>query len=158
MKKFLFATALCIGVFLNSSAQATDQEIGLIGSILKSEVKVFFAQNMELSTSEAETFWSIYDEYENELKPLSNQRIDFLKSLIEKGGELTEDELDDKVKLGVKINKKRISLRYKYYKTLKKQLSIKVAAQFYQIDAYIYTHISASLHEGMPLIVPTKSE
>ena len=94
MKKILFVTTLCISVFFNSSAQSTDQEIGLIGSILKSEVKVFFAQNMELATSEAETFWSIYEEYENELKPLSNERIDFLKSLIEKGGELSEDELE----------------------------------------------------------------
>lgn len=155
MKKLLFI--LTIGFISMSAikAQVTDDEIGLVKSILKSEVKVFFAQNVELSTSEAEPFWEIYDQYEAELKPLSNERIDLLKAVIEKEGKQSEEEMDAKIMLLAKIQKKRQALRIKYYKTLKKKLGVKVASQFYQVDTYIYTNITASLNEGLPIIVPT---
>ena len=139
-----------------AKAQMNEQEIDLMSSILKSEVKVFFAQNIELATNEAEVFWQTYDEYNAELKPVSKQRIELLKGVIEKGDELTEEELDNKIMSLSKILKKRQSIRMKYYKVLKKKLGVKVASQFYQIDGYIYTRIAASLNESMPIIVPGK--
>ncbi|TRX70832.1 hypothetical protein [Carboxylicivirga sp. M1479] len=156
MKKLLFILSLALLTNLTVKSQATTQEIGLIGSILKSEVKVFFAQNMDLATNEAETFWEIYEAYEAELKPMSQQRIKFLQSIAENEGKMTEEELDKTIQQGIKITKKRTSLRAKYYKQMKKKLGIKVASQFYQIDGYINAHISASLHEGLPLIIPTE--
>ena len=118
---------------------------------------MFFAQNIELATSEAEVFWDVYDDFNTELKPISRQRVDLIKGIIEKGSELTEDELDTKVVSLNKIIKKRQAVRMKYYKILKKKLGVKAASQFYQIDGYIYTHISASLNEGIPIIVPAKT-
>ncbi len=158
MKKLLYVFILCSFAILPANAQNTDQEIGLIGSILKSEIKVFFAQNIELKTNESETFWSIYDQYESDLRTTSNQRIDLLKRIIEKGDELTEKDLDSKISELNKISKKRIDLRYKYYKLYKKKINVKVASQFYQIDSYIFTHISAALNEGIPLIIPKTDE
>ncbi len=147
----LFATSL-------SKAQVTEQEMSLIGSILKSEVKVFFAQNIKLATSEAEVFWATYDDYNEELKPVSEQRVELIKNVIQKEGEITEDELDSKIMSLSKILKKRQAIRMKYYKILKKKLGVKVASQFYQIDGYIYIQIAASLNESMPIIVPTEGD
>lgn len=158
MRKLLFVVVIVLVAGPVGRAQVTDQEIGLIGSILKSEIKVFFAQNIELSTSEADIFWEIYDEYEAELKPISNQRIDILKNVIEDWENLTEDVLHSKIKGLTKVQKKRIKVRMKYYKKLKRKLGVKVASQFYQIDTYIYAHISASLNEGMPLVLPVEEK
>jgi len=154
MKKLILSIALGIFTIASLTAQNNDQEIGLIGSILKSEIKVFFAQNIELASSEANLFWEIYEEYEEAVKPVSRERIKLMEEIIKKGGELTQDELDAKIILLQKSQKKRFDLRNKYYKVYKKKLSVKVAAQFYQIDSYIYTHIAASLNEGMPLVKP----
>ncbi|GEM_PF-2214546 len=157
MRKLLLSFIVLASTSLTSVSQVTDQEIGLISSILKSEIKVFFAQNIELKTSEADLFWEIYDAYEAELKPLSNERIDLLKRIMQKGDNLTAEELDKKINALYKSQKKRIALRMKYYKTYKKKISPKVATQFYQIDGYIYTHVSASLNEGLPLIIPKEN-
>jgi len=156
MKKLLVLTLMSLLFFVCSKAQVSNQELGLIGSILKSEIKVYFAQNIELATHEAEAFWAIYDEYEVNLKPISEQRIKLLKRIIDKGGELTESELDAEILSLNKIVKKRQALRIKYYKIFKKKQGVRVASQFYQIDGYIYTRIAASLNESMPLVVPTK--
>jgi len=157
MRKLLVLLVLGLSLSTISKAQVTDQEMSLVGSILKSEVKVFFAQNIKLATDEAEVFWATYDDYNDALKPISEQRVELLKEVIEKGGELTEDELDAKIMSLSKILKKRQTIRMKYYKILKKKLGIKVASQFYQIDGYIYTRISASLNESLPIIVPVKN-
>jgi len=156
MRKILIMLVAACFVSNIAKAQMNEQEIDLMSSILKSEVKVFFAQNIELATNEAEVFWQTYDEYNAELKPVSKQRIELLKGVIEKGDELTEEELDNKIMSLSKILKKRQSIRMKYYKVLKKKLGVKVASQFYQIDGYIYTRIAASLNESMPIIVPGK--
>ncbi len=158
MKKILMI--ICISVIASASginAQNTDPEIGLIKSMLKSEIKVFFAQNIKLKTSETETFWNIYDEYEAAMKPLSSQRIDLITNIIDKKGVLSEEELDKKIMALNKSLKARQALRMKYYKKFKKQLGIGIASQFYQIDGYIYTHINATMNESLPIIIPGKN-
>lgn len=157
MKKLLLIIYILAAGISGVNAQKTEQELGLIGSILKSEIKVFYAQNIKLSTSESEAFWAIYDEYEAALKPISNQRVELLKEIIAKEGALSEDELDKKIIALDKAQKDRQKLRMKFYKKFKKELGMKVAAQFYQIDGYIYTHINATIIESLPIIIPEKN-
>ena len=154
MKKLILLLGIFIYATSATMAQDANQEMGLIGSILKSEIKVFFAQNIELKTTETEQFWEIYDQFENEVKPISIQRFKLLENIINKGGELTQEDLDNKIVTLNKSQDKRRKVRFKYYKIYKKKLGVKVASQFYQIDSYISTRIAASLNEGMPIILP----
>lgn len=156
MKKLFITICLVTTMLSLSNAQSSDQELSLISSILKSEVKVFFAQNIKLSTTQTEAFWTIYDDYETALKPLSKQRIELLKEIIKKEGVLNEEDFDKKIATLYKIQKDRLALRMKYYKKIKKELGIGIAAQFYQIDSYIYTQISANFNENFPIMVPEK--
>ncbi len=157
MKKILFIISLYFMASVTGLiAQNTDPEIGLISSMLKSEIKVFFAQNMKLKTTENEAFWNIYNEYESDLKTISSERIHLLTDIIDKEGVLNEEELDKKILALDKSLKARIALRMKYYKKLKKQLGVSIASQFYQIDGFIYTHINATINESMPIIIPEK--
>ncbi|WP_430810843.1 MULTISPECIES: hypothetical protein [unclassified Carboxylicivirga] len=156
MRKRLFPLLVSLLITVGIKAQNSDQEIDLISSILKSEIKVFFAQNMTLSTHEAEKFWTLYDAYEESLKPLSNQRINMMKAVISADKDISEEALDKKIIELSKIQKARQNLRLKYYKRIKKELGIPIASQFYQIDGYIYTNIAASLSQSMPIIVPGK--
>lgn len=154
MKKLILLLGIFIYATSATMAQDANQEMGLIGSILKSEIKVFFAQNIELKTTETEQFWETYDQFENEVKPISIQRFKLLENIINKGGELTQEDLDNKIVTLNKSQDKRRKVRFKYYKIYKKKLGVKVASQFYQIDSYISTRIAASLNEGMPIILP----
>ncbi|WP_430813269.1 hypothetical protein [Carboxylicivirga sp. RSCT41] len=156
MKRLLFMMGICLLTLSTTKAQTTDQEISLITSILKSEIKVFYAQNLELTTGESELFWSIYDQYEVDLKTLSNERIKLLQAVLTNPEEVSAENLDKNISGLHKLNKQRQDLKFKYYKLLKKKVSLKVATQFYQIDSYLHTNINASLSESIPLIVPNK--
>ncbi|MCU4175696.1 hypothetical protein [Carboxylicivirga sp. N1Y90] len=154
MRKLVLAAIVGMFSIASSVAQMSDEEVGLMRSILKSEVKVYFAQNIELTTSEAAPFWEIYDAYENELKPSSDARIKLMREIIKSEGVLSEDEMHTKIMEAIKLQKKRRDVRIKYYKLYKKKMGVKVAAQFYQLDQYINTMVTASLNEGMPIVIP----
>nr|WP_321453223.1 hypothetical protein [uncultured Carboxylicivirga sp.] len=157
MKKIVLMMA--VGVFINLSlrAQVSTQEVNLMKSILKSEVKVFFAQNMKLKTTEVNQFWEIYDMYEAELLPIGNHRIEILRKIVGEKGALNESDIDNLIREASKLDKQRSKVRNKYYNLCKKKLNIGIAAQFYQLDVYIRTQIAAAIMEGSPLVVSSKN-
>ncbi len=153
MRRLLFVLLVGLMSTFSAFSQMSDEEVDLMKSILKSEVKVFFAQNLKLKTTEAEQFWNIYDSYEEELKPTSKARIALMRDIVQAEGKLPEAEVDAKIKEAIKLQKKRRDLRVKYYKLYKKKMSVQIASQFYQLDQYISTLVTASLNEGMPFVV-----
>nr|WP_319401624.1 hypothetical protein [uncultured Carboxylicivirga sp.] len=157
MKKIVLMMA--VGVFFNLSlrAQVSTQEVNLMKSILKSEVKVFFAQNMKLKTNEANQFWEIYDMYEAELLPIGNHRIEILRKIVGEKATLNESDIDNLIREAGKLDKQRSKVRNKYYNLCKKKLNIGIAAQFYQLDVYIRTHIAAAILEGSPLVMSSQN-
>lgn len=158
MRKLILSALVGLFSVVSAVAQMSEEEVGLMRSILKSEVKVYFAQNIELTTSEAAPFWEIYEAYEDELKPSSDARIKLMREIIKAEGVLSEEEVDAKIMEAIKLQKKRRDVRIKYYKLYKKKMGVKVAAQFYQLDQYINTLVTASLNEGMPIVMPTQKK
>ena len=154
MKKFYFTVLAAWAVVMSLGAQVSEQEANLMRSILKSEVKVFFAQNMKLKSSEANMFWEIYDLYEEELLPIGNRRVAILQEIIAGKGKLNEDDADRLVNEAEKIDKQRKKVRWKYYKVFKKKMSTSIAVQFYQLDAFIHSQVTASLNESGSFVVP----
>ncbi|TAJ05095.1 hypothetical protein DMA11_23585 [Marinilabiliaceae bacterium JC017] len=149
----LLAVVLFAGI---ANAQITNEEIALVKSILNSERKVFFAQNMDLTTVQSEIFWDIYEDYEKEKAPIGNLSIKLFKRLIKE-----EDTLDDKTlielqKSSLKNQQRRLALKKKYFNIIRKKIDVDVAVRFTQIDEYVNTMVSASLLESMPLVKTQK--
>jgi len=151
MKKFLLLLIAVIGLG-SAQAQISNEEFELVRSIFNSERKVLFAQNMELSTQQAELFWPVYEAYEKEKAPMGNARVKLVKQLVDDADKLTDDKIDALYKESFALTMKRMKLRRKYYKIIKKQVNTEVAARFLQLDEYVNTAITAQLLDGIPLV------
>lgn len=151
MKKLLLLLIAVIGLG-SAQAQISNEEFELVRSIFNSERKVLFAQNMELSTKQAELFWPIYEAYEKEKAPMGNARVKLVKQLVDDAEELTDDKIDALYKESFSLTMKRMKLRRKYYKIIKKEINTHVAARFLQLDEYVSTAINAQLLDGIPLV------
>jgi len=156
MKKFLLLLIAVIGLG-SAQAQISNEEFELVRSIFNSERKVLFAQNMELSTKQAELFWPIYEAYEKEKAPMGNARVKLVKQLVDDADKLTDDKIDALYKESFALTMKRMKLRRKYYKIIKKQVNTEVAARFLQLDEYVNTAITAQLLDGIPLVGAKKN-
>ena len=149
-KIFLLLGIITIG--FSAFSQVSTDELQLIKSILKSERKVFFVQNMQLTTEEFNRFWPIYDKYEAEESKVQASTINDFKMMVNQGNKLTDEELDKINKNYFARRKKMNALEMKYYKIVKKEFGIGAATRFLQIDRYVDATIRASLFAEMPLI------
>ncbi len=151
MKKLFFLIGI-IAIGITAKSQVTIEELELVRSILHSERKVFFVQNMNLSTGEYDRFWPIFDKYNAEEAKVQASAITDYKKMVNKGDNLTNEELDVINKDYFKRRKKMIDLQNKYYKIVKKEFGTGAATRFLQIDRFVDTTIRASLFADMPLI------
>ncbi len=151
MKKIFLLLGI-ITVSMSAFTQVTTDELELVKSILKSERKVFFVQNMGLSTEEFNKFWPIYDKYQAEESKIQASTIQDFKKMMNEGNELSDEELEKINKNYFTRRKKMIALQIKYYKIVKKELGTGAATRFLQIDRFVDATIRASLFSEMPLI------
>jgi hypothetical protein len=64
----------------NSSAQSsTDQDIDLLRKDIRSQKKQIIAANLQLTDTEAEKFWPLYDQYTAELVKINDAKYAAIK-------------------------------------------------------------------------------
>ena len=151
MKK-IFLLLSIITFSFNAFSQVTTDELELVKSILKSERKVFFVQNMDLSTEEFNRFWPVYDKYQAEESKIQANVITDYKKMVNQGNELSDEELEVINKNYFTRRKKMNALQVKYYKIVKKGFGTGAATRFLQIDRFVDATIRATLFSEMPLI------
>ena len=67
MKKYLLILLLAVGSFISVKAQ---DETNPQAEKIQALKIAFITQKLQLSTAEAEKFWPVYNQYENEIKTL----------------------------------------------------------------------------------------
>jgi len=151
MKKIFLVLGI-ISLSFSAFSQVSTEELNLVKSILKSERKVFFVQNMDLSIEEFNRFWPIYDKYEADENKIQASTINDFKTMVNQGNNISDEELEKINKNYFTRRKKLEALQMKYYKIIKKEFGLRAATRFLQIDRFIDTSIRASLFSEMPLI------
>jgi hypothetical protein len=150
MKKIL---SIAIIFFATSSmvfAQLPQEEIDYYQSIFGMEKKLVVAAFLDLE--ENDPFWAVYDEYEKGRKELGQKRFNLIVDYAENYDDLTDEKTDELVKTNQDIRNGTTKLLNKYYKKVKKVSGSKTAAQFYQIENYFITAITAQIYSTIPLV------
>ncbi len=151
MKKTLFLlAALMISSIL--FAQTVKEEVDLFQAAFGMEKKAMVAEFVTPAPEQADAFWALYDEYENQRKVLGKERMELLLYYAAKYATLTSEEADAWTLAVIALQKKTDALLNTYYKKVKKATNGIVATQFYQIEIYILTAIRMEILENVPFI------
>lgn len=152
MKKVsVFLVSLFIsGVAL---AQSNKEDVDIIQSVLGKEKKALVADFLKLEAGpKTDAFWKLYDAYETERKDLGKQRIALLEKYASSYGNTDDAQTDQLIKEMQSLQGRTDKLIIKYYDKIKKESSVKTAAQFYQLEAYFLSVIRATLLNSIPFI------
>ncbi len=149
MKKLIFTISLIFGCAM-VFAQATETE--LVRSAFKLEKKALVAEFLQLTNDDAAKFWPIYEKYEQERTVFGTRRINLITNYINKYDKMDDASADALVKESAAIQKKEVALREKYYNSVKKSISVSVAARFYQIEDVINVGTRMELYGELPLL------
>jgi hypothetical protein len=119
------------------------------------ERRNIFAANLALGPEERERFWTIYDEYGKEREPLDRERFSLLQRYAQSYANLSDDQAMALALASGKLQVSEVELRLKYAATLRRKMSGRVAARFFQIDDYVTTAMRMNFLSGVPLVAPT---
>jgi Spy/CpxP family protein refolding chaperone len=169
MNKSLIATAVLAGVSLisgnNALAQepappaaanqaSPDENLQLIRKDLRSLKKQIIAANMDLTDSEAQQFWPIYDQYTAELVTIMDKKYALLNEYAQNYTTMTSEQADTYIKGRAAVEESVMQLRLKYFPIFRKVLSGKSTALFFQMDWRLGLIMDLQLASQTPLIEP----
>ena len=151
MKKITFLFA---AIFMASFAwsQSDKEEIDLIQAAFGMDKKAIVADFVQLSDTQKDAFWTLYDEYETKRKEYGRERIDLLKQYAEQYMTMTSEQADAWTKKVMELQVKTDKLIATYYEKVKGISDGVVATQFYQIENYILSMIRMQILQEVPFL------
>ncbi len=151
MKKItLFFAALFLSTFAFS--QSNKEEIDLVQAAFGMDKKAIVADFVQLSDTQKEAFWTLYDEYETKRKEYGRERIDLLVQYAEQYMTMTSEQADTWTKKVMELQVKTDKLIAAYYEKVKEVSDGVVATQFYQIENYILSMIRMQILQEVPFL------
>jgi hypothetical protein len=168
MIKSFIATAVLAGVSLMSGNKAlaqepaslpanqlsSDENLKLFRKDLRSQKKQIIAANMSLTDSEAQQFWPIYDRYTAELVTIMDKKYALLNEYAQNYTSMTNEQADIYIQGRAAVEESVMQLRLKYLPIVRKVLSGKSTARFFQMDWRLGLIIDLQLASQIPLIEP----
>lgn len=148
----VFSTLLLL-IFLTgkSIAQSVPTDVGIIQEAFGFDKKVIVANSIQLEGS-AINFWNIYDTYELERKKLGKQRIQIISEYANNYPNISDEKIVDLFKRTQTLKKSFDKLMKTSFKKIKKEVGVKEAAQFWQIETYFSSIIQAEIYSKIPFI------
>ena len=112
----------------------TDDDITLFRKDVRSLRKQIIAANLDLTDTEAQQFWPIFDRYTAEMRKLFDRKFEVLKEYAENYDTITDEQADTYIQGRAAVEESILQLRLKYIPIFRKVLSGKTAALFVQLD------------------------
>lgn len=149
MKRILILVAAFILVAAPAMAQVSDM-VELTRTVLRSEKKAVFAENMWLTDGEGTAFWPVYNEYEAELSKINDRVLKLLKDYADTFDTLTDAQAKEIVDETFDIREKKLSLRKSYAKKFAKVIPQKKVFRFFQLEYAIEALVNYSIAADLP--------
>ena len=124
----------------------------LVREKIQADKKLFIAENMELTESEAKAFWPVYESYQKDLGKIverSRKLIEDYAKNYQSMTDATAKKLTDDM---IGLENDRQKLRKDYLPKFRKVLSDKKTARYYQLENKIFAVVSYELAKVIPLV------
>ena len=146
---------LAAGPLAAQTVSVTNLDEDTYRYVVTEERRNVFAANLALGPEERERFWAVYDEYAVERVPLDRQRFSLIQRYAQSYATLSDDQAMGLALASGRMQISEVELRLKYAAILRRKMSGRVAARFFQIDDYVTTTMRMNSFAGIPLVSPT---
>ena len=150
MRKTFLVIALTVLMTVPAAAFAQETLLEVLRSDVRAEKVALITEMMAFTDAQAEVFWPVYRDMENEGNKLTDQRIAMIKEYSENYDEMTDKVATDIVGKSFTLREKRLALEKKYNKKFSKVLDPVTAAKFFQLNREINLMIDIQISAGLP--------
>ena len=160
MRKIRFTSPLFIGIILFFSpalyaqeyTKVLDQNRELLRRDLRAGKKQLIAANIDLSDTEVNQFWPIYDRYAVEATKIYDVQLSVIKEYAENFGKLTDAQAESLARRYVDADEAAVKLRQEYLAIFSRVIGGKKTARFIQVDRRLALIIDLQLASEIPLV------
>ncbi len=142
---------LAVPAFAQDSAQMNDI-IEVLRSDVQTQKKALITHAMAMTDAQSEAFWPIYNDYQNELRKIGDERVSIIKEYASNYDSMSDEMAKSLVKRSLKTQQDRLNLYKKYNTKFEKALSPKMAARWLQAESAINTMIDVQIASELPLV------
>ena len=134
--------------------QSADENIRLFRKDVRSLKKQIISANIELSDTEAQQFWPIYDRYTAEMEKIEDRKFELLKEYARNYSTLTDEQADTYIQGRAAVEESILQLRLKYLPVFREVLSGKTAALFTQMEWRLGLVVDLQVASQVPMVEP----
>ena len=149
-----FAQDAAIQLTRVTTPGSADEDIALYRKDVRSLKKQIISANLELTDTEAQQFWPLYDRYIAEMARVEDQKFELLKDYAKNYDTITDEQADAYIQGRAAVEDSILQLRLKYLPAFRKVLSGKTAALFTQMDWRLGLVMDLQLASQVPMIEP----
>lgn len=146
-------------VLLGFAAHAAAQDkpadnMQILRDKIKADKKLLVATNMELTESEAKSFWPVYDQYQKDLQKINQRMASVLEAYADdyRKQSLTDAKARKLIDDALAIDKMEADLKSVYAPKLEKVLPAKKVVRYLQIENKIRAVVKYDIASGVPLV------
>jgi predicted outer membrane protein len=145
---------LCGLPALSLAQDKSTNNLEITDETLKADKKLIVAKYMELTESEAKTFWPVYEEYQKDLQKLNERLRSLLQSYATEyqSNSLSDDKAKKLLDEWIALDKDEASHRKIYAAKVLKVLPAKKAARYVQIENEFRVLLKYHLAATVPLV------
>ena len=137
-----------------SGQDSSDEDIKLFRKDVRSLKKQIIAANMDLTDTEAQQFWPIYDRYTAELAKIFDKKYALLNEYAQNYTTITGEQAERYIKGRADVEESTLQLRLRYFPLFRKVLSGTETALFFQMDWRLGLVMDLQLASQTPLVQP----
>ena len=157
VKKMLggaLALLLCGLVPLSVAQEQPADNMQLLREKIQADKKRVVATHMALTEAEAQGFWPLYDQYQNDLQKINQRIANLLESYAAdfQSKSLTDAKAKQLIAEAVAIEQAEAQLKSTYAPQLSKVLPVKKVARYLQIENKIRAIVKYDIASGVPLV------
>ena len=151
---FLIVLVAMLTVFIVSSMaqEKPADNMQLVREKIKTDKKLFIAENMNLTESEAKVFWPVYEDYQKKLGKLVDKTVKLIDNYAANYQTMTEEAAKGLINGYLAIETERVTLMKSFLPKFRKVLPEKKVARYYQLESKINAVVKYGLAKEIPLV------
>ncbi len=107
----------------------------------------FITQKLSLSSTEAEKFWPVYNEFQDAVAAQHRKRFEAMRKVKDELDKLTDAQIEEQVRLNFEAESKIVELRKTYHERFLKVLSSKKVALLYATEIEFQRKVIQQIHK-----------
>ena len=150
------ALVVAASPLVSNAQQSVKADEQIVIKQVQTDRRAILSANLGLTEEESRVFWPIYDQYELDMKKITDQRLAMLDQYAAKYDTLTDADADGLLKTRFKLDEQSTAIKVKYAKKIQKALPSTKALRYVQLQDRIDNVIAGELLSLIPMAQPAK--